>query len=440
MNNINLQPSHDHTTTNAPVAAPATTETINVTKTDSYNNPVSQNQSQPDLGSSNSLGMEMLANPSKASSQVNQAAIDQVNNSPTEQQQQQQQQPQQQQQGFNIIDKLTLDSAPNSPMAGGRVNSVSDMTSPRSDFSLDLGFAGQQQQPETVLHQQDNTPEDPDAPKPVHMMTASEVTQEKQDYLYKFKRLENSGISPSEHFNMNSDLNTMREEYDRLKKLRDLDSSIKFQKKMMMAAVTGIEFLNDKFDPFDVTLSGWGETINEGLGDYDEVFEELHEKYKSKAKIAPELRLIFMLGGSAFMFHLQNTMFKSSIPGMGDIMKQNPDLMKQFAAAAMSSATGGGGGGGMAGMFGGMGGGGMGGGGMGGGMGQQQQQQQQQPARPEMRGPPVEEVLSGFNQSSQVNADAKDNMSDISSIAGDIYTDNKQDPGGLGVGSINLNL
>ena len=42
-----------------------------------------------------------------------------------------------------------------------------------------------------------------------------------------------------------------------------------------------------------------------------------------------------MLGGSAFMFHLTQTLFKSSMPGMDDIMKQNPDLMKQFAQAAV---------------------------------------------------------------------------------------------------------
>ena len=30
-------------------------------------------------------------------------------------------------------------------------------------------------------------------------------------------------------------------------------------------------------------------------------------------------------------------MFKSSLPGMNDIMQQNPDLMKQFASAAASS-------------------------------------------------------------------------------------------------------
>ena len=54
--------------------------------------------------------------------------------------------------------------------------------------------------------------------------------------------------------------------------------------------------------------------------------------------MAPELKLVMMLGGSAFMFHLSNTMFKSSIPNMGDIMQQNPDLMKQLLTAVGSMA------------------------------------------------------------------------------------------------------
>ena len=37
------------------------------------------------------------------------------------------------------------------------------------------------------------------------------------------------------------------------------------------------------------------------------------------------------------MFHLSNTMFKSSIPGMDDVLQQNPELMKQFAEAAVGS-------------------------------------------------------------------------------------------------------
>ena len=86
-----------------------------------------------------------------------------------------------------------------------------------------------------------------------------------------------------------------------------------------------------------MNLDGWGESVNENLNDYDEIFEELNEKYGGGGEMAPELRLLFTLAGSAFMFHLSNTMFKSSIPGMDDVLQQNPELMKQLAEAAVGS-------------------------------------------------------------------------------------------------------
>ena len=53
--------------------------------------------------------------------------------------------------------------------------------------------------------------------------------------------------------------------------------------------------------------------------------------------MSPELKLLFQLGGSAMMVHMTNTMFKSAMPGMDDIMRQNPDLMRQFQSAAVNS-------------------------------------------------------------------------------------------------------
>ena len=35
------------------------------------------------------------------------------------------------------------------------------------------------------------------------------------------------------------------------------------------------------------------------------------------------------------MLHMTNTMFKTSMPGMDDIMRDNPDLMDQFTRAAV---------------------------------------------------------------------------------------------------------
>ena len=173
--------------------------------------------------------------------------------------------------------------------------------------------------------------------KPIHMLSPQDIKNEKIDLIYKFKRLENQGVRTTMNYNMNSHLEDMRNEYIKLKKQREMENSIKFQRKMLMACITGIEFLNGKFDPFNIKLEGWSESMNEGINDYDEVFEELHEKYGGKTEIAPEIRLIMMVAGSAFMFHLTNTLFKTSLPGMDDILKQNPELMQQFAKAAVNT-------------------------------------------------------------------------------------------------------
>ena len=136
---------------------------------------------------------------------------------------------------------------------------------------------------------------------------------------------------------MDSPLAEMKGEYEMIKSEKEKGNSIKFQGKMMMAFVSAVEYLNGKFDPFDIKLDGWSESINENIDEYDEIFGELHEKYGGSASLAPELKLLFMMGGSAAMCHMTNTMFKSSIPGMDDIMRQNPELMQQFTQAAASS-------------------------------------------------------------------------------------------------------
>ena len=168
-------------------------------------------------------------------------------------------------------------------------------------------------------------------------LTKEEELKEKFKYLRKLEDLEKKGVSLSKRYNMDSDLQEMMGEYETIIAEKEKSNSIKFQAKMLMAFITGVEFLNNKFDPFDIKLDGWGEQINENIEDFDEIFGELHEKYKSKAKMSPELKLLFQLGGSAVMVHMSNTLFKSSMPGMDDIMKQNPELMKQFTQAAVNT-------------------------------------------------------------------------------------------------------
>uniref|UniRef100_A0A6C0C3D8 Uncharacterized protein n=1 Tax=viral metagenome TaxID=1070528 RepID=A0A6C0C3D8_9ZZZZ len=174
-------------------------------------------------------------------------------------------------------------------------------------------------------------------PKQETPLSGKDLLREKFQYLRKLQALEKRGVELSKKYTMEDNLDEMKGEYSFLVKQKEKNNSVKFQGKMLMACVSGLEFLNSKFDPFDLKLDGWAEAVNENIEEYDDVFGELHEKYGEKAKMAPELKLLFMLGGSAAMLHMTNTMFKSAMPGMDDIMRQNPELMQQFTQAAVNT-------------------------------------------------------------------------------------------------------
>jgi hypothetical protein len=163
------------------------------------------------------------------------------------------------------------------------------------------------------------------------------MLREKFKFLRKLEALEKKGVELSKKYTMESSLQEMMGEYETIMEEKTKHNSVKFQGNMLMAVINGIEFLNGRFDPFDIKLDGFSEQVNENITDYDDIFGELYEKYKSKATMAPEIKLLFQLGGSAMMVHMTNTMFKSAMPGMDDILRQNPDLMRSFQNAAVNS-------------------------------------------------------------------------------------------------------
>lgn len=165
------------------------------------------------------------------------------------------------------------------------------------------------------------------------------IEDEKGDLLNKIARLQKKGFLVGRKFSAYSDIEELRTEYKRVMYSIEAEQSVKFQRRILIACVTGIEFLNKRYDPFDVHLDGWSETMMENIGDYDSIFEELYAKYREKVAVAPEIKLIMMVGGSAMMFHLTNSMFKAAVPNVNDIMKQNPELMRNMVDAVKKSAS-----------------------------------------------------------------------------------------------------
>lgn len=163
------------------------------------------------------------------------------------------------------------------------------------------------------------------------------VDEEKSDLLNKLARLEKKGFAVNKRLNAYSNVEELRSEVKRITYSIDVEQSIRFSRRMLIACVTGLEFLNKRYNPFEIQLEGWSESVMENVDDYDGVFEELYVKYRSKVSVAPEVKLIMMLGGSAMMFHLTNSMFKSVMPNMNDVIKQNPDLVKNMMAAVQNT-------------------------------------------------------------------------------------------------------
>jgi hypothetical protein len=165
-------------------------------------------------------------------------------------------------------------------------------------------------------------------------LSHEEEAREKQGLLTKLSRLETSGLK-GQRMTMSNSLEEIRAEYNKLTDSRNLEASIRFQRNALMTFVSGVEMVNDKFGhrlPVKPKLKGWSESVHANVEDFDEIFEELYDLYKDKAKMHPLLRLVGTLGVSATMYHLTNSMAeRSGIPGMADMMNEDPELQRMIA-------------------------------------------------------------------------------------------------------------
>ena len=160
-----------------------------------------------------------------------------------------------------------------------------------------------------------------------------ELEKRKRELLVKLNALESKGVELTKKFSLKSKYNDIEFEYETQKKELEAQAGVKFQQKALMAFVTGVEFMNNKFDPVGAKLDGWSESVMDSMNDYESVFRRLYEKYSSRSELPPELELLMTLTASGFMFHLTNSLFKSSMPGFTDVLKSNPDIMNNIAAA-----------------------------------------------------------------------------------------------------------
>lgn len=172
---------------------------------------------------------------------------------------------------------------------------------------------------------------------------ANTEMKEKKRLLAKIQRLDRAT-----RLTLQSPLEELKDEFDKLTDVRRLEASIQFQRNLLLTFVNGVEMTTDSDfvrarlpKQVQPKLTGWSESIQSDIEPFDEIFEEMYDLYKDSASFHPLVRLMMTLGASGAMMHITNTMAeKSGIPGMADLLKENPELQRQFAAAAMSKMGG----------------------------------------------------------------------------------------------------
>lgn len=164
-----------------------------------------------------------------------------------------------------------------------------------------------------------------------------EVRREKSELLYKFSKLNANGKLSSLQFDMNSPLIEIKTEYERIRNQLQSERSVKFLQRMLLLGVQGIEMLNTKFDPMGVDLDGWSEAMAYSLEnqEYDEVLQELYEKYKGKGQMAPETKFIFMIVSSAAMFAITKKLTKSD-NGLGGLLGSLGPMLNKMQSQPQS--------------------------------------------------------------------------------------------------------
>lgn len=174
-------------------------------------------------------------------------------------------------------------------------------------------------------------------------MSQEEIMNKKHELLCELDRFEKRGRNYFRKLNLSSSLDDIQSAFDRLQLDDELEDAVDHMRAWLVTIVSVIEkiVMSDfvrKWSPIKPNLSGWSQAVNSNLNVYDKVFKELYVKYRAKSVMAPEVKLLGLLFGSAFMFHIANSTI-TQIPGLDQMAKNNPEIISQFMAYVQNQGS-----------------------------------------------------------------------------------------------------
>lgn len=146
-------------------------------------------------------------------------------------------------------------------------------------------------------------------------MTEREIRIAKREVYRNLQKLKDKGVRIP-HFTDESDLDEMKDFYEDTSKDLRRRAGVRTLRKAITTGSSIVEFVFGKWNPLNLELEGWSESVNENITDFDDVFEEFAEKYfKDRSKLPVEIRLVGLILWSALSFHFTQQMAKRMTNG-----------------------------------------------------------------------------------------------------------------------------
>ena len=151
-------------------------------------------------------------------------------------------------------------------------------------------------------------------------MTAHELRRAKREVYENLQKLKDKGIRIP-HFTEESDLDEMNDYYEMKSSDLRRRKGVRTMRKVVTTGASLVEFVFGKWNPLNLELEGWSESMNENITDFDDVFEEFADKYfRDRSKLPVEIRLVGLILWSALSFHFSNQMAKNMMKNGGKFM------------------------------------------------------------------------------------------------------------------------
>ena len=185
----------------------------------------------------------------------------------------------------------------------------------------------------------DNFNAEPYVPAAPRRVSEENLQREKYEILRKFERLSKLGVPMRKRFTIDSPIEEMKMELEFIKREKSMDSTIKQFSEWFVTGMSAMEYGSKNLamlKAFGLQLDGLSEAAQMNVAELEDDFEELYDMYGENMKMHPLVRIPLRTCMMIYMVHLTNQMTrKAPIPNIDEIMRQNPDIARQLASAAM---------------------------------------------------------------------------------------------------------